>query len=54
MQALPRCHGPLIHPGSQDLKRPGIRVLGGTDFDGDGTVGIIDLLMLLANWGACK
>ncbi len=23
------------------------------DFDGDGTVGILDLLTLLANWGAC-
>ena len=23
------------------------------DFDGDGTVGILDLLTLLANWGPC-
>ncbi len=23
------------------------------DFDGDGTVGILDLLTLLANWGTC-
>ena len=23
------------------------------DFDGDGTLGILDLLTLLANWGAC-
>ncbi len=26
---------------------------GPPDFDGDGTVGILDLLTLLANWGAC-
>ncbi len=44
MQALPRCHGPLIHPESQGLNRPGFRVLGGTDFDSDCTVGILDLV----------
>ena len=27
---------------------------GPPDFDGDGTVGILDLLTLLANWGACN
>ena len=26
---------------------------GPPDFDGDGTVGILDLLTLLANWGPC-
>ncbi len=26
---------------------------GPPDFDGDGTVGILDLLTLLANWGLC-
>ncbi len=24
------------------------------DIDGDGVVGILDLLMLLSNWGPCK
>ena len=24
------------------------------DLDGDGTVGILDLLALLANWGPCR
>ena len=38
---------------------PAILVAWGTDpggppdFDCDGTVGILDLLTLLANWGAC-
>ncbi len=27
---------------------------GPPDFDGDGTVGILDLLTLLANWGPCR
>ena len=26
---------------------------GPPDFDGDGTVGILDLLILLVNWGPC-
>ena len=37
--------------GSQDARSPGFRFLRGTDFNGDSTVGILDLLTLLANWG---
>ena len=39
--------------GSQDARSPGFCGLGGTDFDGDGSVGILDLLTLLGNWGPC-
>ncbi len=50
-----RRHGPLIPAGIQNARSPDFRVLGGTamSFNGDGTVGILDLLILLANWGPC-
>ena len=40
------CHGGLDDSGCGGLLPP-------ADFNSDGTVGILDLLMLLAEWGAC-
>ena len=39
-----------IRSSSRQVTDPG----GPLDFNNDGTVGILDLLALLANWGACQ